>query len=200
MAAYRYSVTPVDPRNMTPNLQLEGKIREICRRYDAKPETPVATLPEALPKLAVAKLAGEAAMAVLKADAAVIDLETVWGSLAAGPRTRQDLLDTFRVEIEPAGTYGFNSIMTANVRADDWQAMKSRSDGRFIFVGETRVPGQDILRVAIQRRTAMRIRNSFPQAAALHSLRFEMEVWEALAKQLAARELSGPRPTGTPVR
>ena len=32
MAAYHYSITPVDPRNMTPNLHLEEKIREICGR------------------------------------------------------------------------------------------------------------------------------------------------------------------------
>src|SRR5205823_11432934 len=117
-----------------------------------------ATLPRALPDIAVAKLAGEAAMAVLKADAAVIELDTVWGSLPAGPTTRQDILDVFRVEIQPPGTHGFSALMTATVRADDWEAMKSTSGGRFIFVGGTSGRGQDLLRIALQRRTAVQIR------------------------------------------
>jgi 5'-nucleotidase/UDP-sugar diphosphatase len=189
MSAYHYSLTPVDPRNMTPNLKLEEKIREISGRYETKPEAPITTLARALDKNAVAQLAGEAAMAVLKGDAAVIDVETVWGTLAAGPATRQDLLDCFRVEIQPAGTHGFNSIMTANVPARDWQAMKSKAKGRFIFVGEPGASRQGTLRVALQRRTAMRIRDFFPQPAALSSLQFEMEMWELLAKHLASQKI-----------
>jgi len=191
MAGYHYTITAVEPRNMTPNLKLEEKIREICGRYDAKPEVPIATLSRALSKTEVAKLAGEAAMAVLKTDAAVIDVDTVWGTLAAGPATRQDLLDCFRVEIQPAGTHGFNSIMTANVLARDWQAMKGKDKGRFIFVGEPRARRQETLRVALQRRTAMGIRSLFPQAAAPGSLQFEMEMWELLAKHLASQKTPG---------
>jgi 5'-nucleotidase/UDP-sugar diphosphatase len=189
MAGYHYGVTRVDPGNMMPNMQLEQKIREICGRYDAKPEEPITTLAAPLSKTKVAQLAGEAAMTVLKADAAVIDVETVWGELAAGPLTRQDVLDAFRVEIEPAGTHGFSSIMTASVRMEEWQAMQRHADPRFVFVGQIETQVQREIRVAIQRRTALRIRNFFSHPAALSSLRFEMEIWEALAKHLASQQV-----------
>ena len=195
MAAHRYTVTRVDPGNMAPTMQLESKIREICRRYEPDRETSIATLAKPLPKIEVARLAGEAAMAVLKTDAAVIDLETVWDSLGAGPRTRQDLLDCFRVEIEPPGTHGFNAIMTANVRASDWQAMRRQGNARFLFVGEPEARGQETLRVALQRRTAMRVRDFFAQVASLNSIEFEMEMWEAMAKHLTSRKSSGPAAT-----
>jgi 5'-nucleotidase/UDP-sugar diphosphatase len=195
MAAYHYRITPVHPQNMAPNLELEKKIREICRRYDSGPEAPIATLPKALSKDALAKLAGEAAIAVLKADAAVIDPGTVWGSLPAGPTTRQDLLDAFRVEIQPPGTHGFSALLTANVRANDWEAIKSKSGGPFIFVGKTSGRGQDMLRIALQRNTAVQIRDLFKPAPELDSLRFEMEVWEALARHLSASPAATPKPT-----
>ncbi len=185
MAGYHYTITPVNPQNMKPNMELEGKIREISARYDSGPQGPIVTLPRAVYKQSLAKLAGEAAMAVLKADAAIIELDTIWGSLPAGPTTRQDLLDVFRVEIQPPGTHGFNALMTANVRADEWAAMKSKGNDGFVFVGEPKGGDQAMLRVALQRRTALGIGNYFKPAPELRDLNFEMETWEALAKHFS---------------
>jgi hypothetical protein len=187
MAGYHYTITPVDPQNMKPNMELEGKIREISARYDTGPQGPIVTLPRAVYKPALAKLAGEGAMAVLKADAAIIELDTIWETLPGGPTTRQNLLDAFKVEIQPPGTHGFSGLMTANIRADEWAAMRSNAGQGFVCVGAPGGRGQEMLRVALQRRTALGIGNFFKPAPELRSLKLEMETWEALAKHLGGK-------------
>jgi 2',3'-cyclic-nucleotide 2'-phosphodiesterase (5'-nucleotidase family) len=208
MAGYHYRVTSVTPANMTPNLELECRIREICRRYEPNAEENVASLAEPLSRKGVGKLAAEAAMAVLQADAAVIDLTTVWGGLEAGPVTRQTLLNAFRVEIEPPGTHGFNAMMTATLRAADWEGMRQRSEGtrrtaatdRFVLAERPGASaGRETLRVAIQRRTALRLQKYFPGSPVLASPRFEMETWEVLARHFTSRDTRAAAPAAAPL-
>lgn len=186
-AGVRYALTPVSPAAMKPNLQLEAKIREVCRHYAPEADAPVATLPRALSKPEVAKLACEAALSVFGADAAVIDVETVWANLPAGPVSRQHFLDAFSVEIQPAGTHGFNGMMTGTLKRSEWESIE-RTVGRSAFAVTSRAASKNnaTLRIAMQRRTALHIRNYFPGVAALQGARFEMEAWEMLANHFMA--------------
>ena len=182
MRSYRYGVKAVHPANMTANASLETAIREICHRLGPDVDTPLMQIDSELRRSEVARLAGQCAMEVLKVSAAVMDTTTVWGRLQAGLRSRQDFLDCFRMEIQPAGTHGFNSLVSATIRKSDWDLMRRDTSNRFVFVGDPVADPAGNLRVAIQRRTALRLQNFFRGVSAPTAIQFEMEVWEAMSR------------------
>lgn len=187
MAGHRYALTLVDPGNMAPNTFLETKVKEICEKHAPGVGVPVAVLPARLSHADVARLACQAAIAQLGVDGAVIDLKTVWEGLPAGPITRQSLLDAFRVEIQPPGTHGFNSIMTVTVNQKEWELIRKSASKSLSILSRPEVSDLKTVRVAMQRRTALRSRDYFSRLPTLGaSARFEMEAWELLAKHLAA--------------
>lgn len=182
-AGVRYALTPVSPAAMKPNEQLEAKIREICRQHAPDADAPVATLARALSEPDVAKLACEAALSVFDADAAIVDVDTVWAKLPAGPVSRQHFLDAFSVEIQPAGTHGFSAMMTGTLKRSDWESIRRNAENSpFAVASRTTPRNTATVRVALQRRTALHLRKYFPGIAALQGARFEMEAWEMLTK------------------
>ena len=132
ISGFHYVLTPVSPAGMNPDLALETRIVDVCQRYAPKADAPITNLPHQLSKLEVAKLASEAAISVFGVDAAVIDVDTVWRELPAGPVSRQDLLDAFSVEIQPPGTHGFNSMMTGTLKVSDWRIIERMAGHSFV--------------------------------------------------------------------
>lgn len=63
-----------------------------------------------------AELAVRTSIAVLSAEAAIVDVDTTWASLRAGALTKRDLADTLKVERERSGTPGFSSLVRAPAR------------------------------------------------------------------------------------
>jgi hypothetical protein len=183
IAEYRYTAIKVDPKNMTPNHEMGKKIDETLQHYGPDVDRPFCSVSRSQDKRMMAALLGRAANEVLHTDAAVIDVKTVWETLSAGPVTRQQLLDCYKVEFQPSDTYGFNSVYAVEIDGVHLQNLHRQEQDRFVFVSTINtIDPLKTYRLAIQRRTALLIDNFFTQVALRSEPVFEGEAWDILTR------------------
>ncbi len=177
---YDYTVTRVDPANMTPDVKLERGIHDVLRRYEPRVNEPVCWSDRRLSETDIAEIAAAAAQDTLDVDAVIIDTKTVWNGLGIGPHNRQALLDCFKVEIQRCGTTGFNSMYTAIITGADLAILLQQSGERFVVRTPETIDPKRSYRLAIQKRTAYRINGFFPKLSEPGDLTFVSEMWELM--------------------
>ncbi len=180
---YNYAAIKVDPQTMSPNLALEQKIAAILRQYGPEVDQPFCSVIQPHDKPMMATLLGQAAITCLNADAAIIDVGTVWETLSPGPVNRQNLLDCFKVELQPSGTHGFNSIYSVRIDGQQLLDFQQQIPQRFIYHGLTNnIDPRKIYLLALQRRTIRLIADhQFPLKLHVEPV-FEGEAWEIIAR------------------
>ena len=85
--------------------------------------------------------------------AADIDLE--WKTWAPGGLTPQDLLNTYKIERQPAGSPGFNAMYRVEVSGEDLQRIAGADDERWVFVGPDSIDPEGTYGLGIQKRGAL---------------------------------------------
>ncbi len=179
--SHNYELFDVNPQNMKPSLHLENKIRSILKKYDHPDYYNIGNLSKPLDKHEIAKISVDATVNILNTDAVLIDVESIWETPTIGTQDAQNFLDCYKVEIEPPGTHGFNSMCTAEISGADLAIIKNAKDPRFyVKFPPSIIPGKTY-KIALQRRTAFGINDFFSDVSELSSIRFEMETWQILS-------------------
>lgn len=106
----KFALVANSEENMAVNWEKEQKIRNIINPYFEKIRANFTRLTIPQDTRGMAHIAARAAIAILKADAAFINSDSVSHGRAAGWLSRQDILDCFPVERQPAASTGISSL------------------------------------------------------------------------------------------
>lgn len=140
----------------------------------------------------IARITAGAARWVLGADAALIDTDTVWDTWTAGSLTPQDLLDTYKIERQPPGTPGFNSLYVTSLWGADLQRLAAELHSDFELALPTAAPADlepdRLYTVALQKHVAWQPGRHLPAGIALTPPLPRLEAWELLARYARFRE------------
>jgi hypothetical protein len=130
-----------------------------------------------------------AALAQIPADAAIVDLGTVWSTLPAGPLSAQDFLNAFKVEREPPGTPGFNSFYQVMISGSALQTLQSNADGGWAVMAPATIDPAKTYVLAIQKRPAFHPTVYLPAGVTFLSSPLPVaEVWSVLNSYGQARQ------------
>lgn len=176
ICAVRHALVPVDAR-LPASPRVQAEIAEILQRRAPGAEAPSGCAARAATRESAAALAAEAAREELGADAALVDLKTVWTPWKKGPVDAQDFLDAFKVERQPPGTPGFNSFYKAFVLPGDWARVRGKLD-RSRWVLSDRGAGGAVRTVVLPKRAALHAREDL--GLELSEVRPAAEVWSVL--------------------
>lgn len=195
IVADRYRLAPVIAGTMPVSEPVQAAVAAELRRWVPDLRSPVGTVAaQTVSNDAVAAVAARAALAAARADAAIIDPRTVWSSWQRGTLDRQGCLDTFKVEREPPGTPGFNSLYTVEVSGADLAAIragKGTGPRPWPYAGvENPDPALRYV-LALQKRPALHPDEELPAGVTVGAPTFRMEMWRALCDYAAARTAAG---------
>ena len=186
-----YVVTPVtaEALGVTPDPAVEKLVEDTLQTYAPGSQDTVAEVKTARnDHHTVAELAARAAMAQIHADAAVIDEDTVWDSLPAGPVTPQHFYNSFKVERQPPGTPGFNAFYTASISGASLRALATASRTGWVTVAPDAIDDGRTYLLVGQKRTLNHPEDYLPAGVTLASTPVvAMEAWEALNDYAKAR-------------
>jgi 2',3'-cyclic-nucleotide 2'-phosphodiesterase (5'-nucleotidase family) len=175
---------------ITPNAPTQAMVQSVLTKYAPDGQKPICTLKAGLDtNEKVGTLAAQAAMQRFGADAAVVDLGTVWSNPGAGPLSPQDMLNMFKVEREPPGTPGFNSFYTLQIQGDSLQTLvDGHTSGWAVTAPATINPSQTYL-LAIQKRTAFHPDVYLPPGVTVIGTPMEgAEAWDVLTSYAKTRQ------------
>ena len=168
------------------------KIAEILDKYQPTMSESLVHVGQDQDSRAMALIAAQAVVAGMKIDAALISQDSVGDLWPSGWLTRQDILNGFRVERQPAGTPGQTSLYLLNVRgADLLHAAAAAAD--LVYYGPKAINPGLLYTVAMQKTQALHQQDSFGRSIGLSTPRPAGEVWEtvvAYAQRCRAAGLS----------
>ncbi|MBI5622248.1 MAG: metallophosphoesterase [Elusimicrobia bacterium] len=177
-----------DPGKVPPDPAVQKAVEAELSRYAPDMGKDIAFIREPRDRSGIASIACSAGRHSLKADAALVDLKTVWAVWTPGGIGVEGLNETFRVERQPPGSPGFSSFVLAEVSGKDLALLRDRRDaGRFVFAGPGVIEPARTYLLALQRRQASAPGRWLPAGVALKGLRPGGEVWEALERYASHR-------------
>ncbi len=190
---------------MPPDPELEATIEATMTKYAPNAGKPAVQVKSSQAQTSIGFIAARGAMKRFQADAALVDIGTIWQSWGPGPLTQQDFLNTFRVEREPPGSPGFNSFYTASIKGASLQNLKAAhpsggTDG-WVLVAPDNIDASAIYKLAIQKRPALNAHAEaataqnpeppagyLPDNVTIGTPTFGAEAWEALQAEATARQ------------
>jgi hypothetical protein len=177
------SELPVDPA-------VQVAVSGIVQQYAPEAYASLAWVQAYNEQVGVAQVMAAAARSVLGADAAVVDVDTVWRTWGPGPLTQQQLLDSFRVERQPPGTPGFNAFYLAQVSGSTLQALRDGLGNDWVYLGPSSSDAGQSYTLALQKRPAMHAQAYLPSGVSITGPVFAREAWEILDEYGRARTAS----------
>ncbi len=171
--------------NISGSLPVDEEIQTLSDRifstFWSYVERPNARLKFSKDKNAIALIAAKAAMQLYEGDAALIDKRTIWKTWSPGVLNAQDLLDTFKVEREPSGTSGFNSLYSAKISGSHLAAVKAgMNEADWYFAGPDFIDEAKTYTFVLQKRTALNAAAYLPANVQLDKIKPASEAWQAL--------------------
>jgi 2',3'-cyclic-nucleotide 2'-phosphodiesterase (5'-nucleotidase family) len=175
--------------NEPPSLEVEGVVEQALATYAPDATRTVGHLMSGGDAPFVADLAARAAIAQHGADAALVDVHTVWGSLYGGVVHPQDFADAFRVERERPGTPGFNSLYRVRVTGEVLAAIAALHGANWRYAGVTSPTPGATYDLVLQKRAALHPDEQLGLGVAFVSSPTPLEeVWATLDAYARARE------------
>ena len=163
-------------------------IFEILKKYDREINETIGEVGFNKNRREMAMIAARAAVARLKTDAALITIGTVGREWQQGRLTRQGILDSFRVERQPAGSPGQNSLYVITIKGTDLlYAASAMADS--VYSGPSRIEPEASYTIAIQKAQAMNQQEFLGRT--IGTPRPAAELWETVAAYARDRRLEG---------
>ena len=187
-----YTVTQIEPAagSVAPDPATQKMVESVLSNLAPTAQTAIANVhAQWTDTSAVATLAAKAAIQRFQADAAIVDVSTVWNPLPAGPVSAQNFYDSFKVEREPPGTPGFSSFYTVQIDGGSLQTLSSTSlDGWVVVAPATMNPTRTYV-LAGQKRTVNHPSIYLPSGVTITGTPVEgSEVWDALTSYAKTRQ------------
>jgi 5'-nucleotidase / UDP-sugar diphosphatase len=175
-----YRLVDNRPGELPSDRTTDQAVADILRPYQRQVSESLAVIKRGHDQPAIAGIAARAVVKNLGTSAAFIDTRNVWPKNWQGQLTRQDLLDAFKVEREPAGTPGGSSLYLMEVKgADLLHARLILHD--FAYSGPGDIDPATDYTIAMQKTLAASQQELFGRTIALSPPRPAAELWEIVA-------------------
>ena len=185
-----YTLVANHPGDLPEDLAASRTISRIVHKYEPQMHETITKVGRDQDKQAMALIAAHAAVARLKTDAALITLGTVGPEWRQGRLTRQDILDGFKVERQPAGTPGQSSLYVLEVKgADLLYAAAAMTDS--VFLGPSVIHPRASYSLAIQKAQAFNQRELLGRMIGISAPKPAGELWETVAAYAHDRREEG---------
>lgn len=182
ISSHEYELKINLPMVMPVDEEFQAEIEGIMNKYAPDADSAVTTLSTSTSETNIANLTALAAINVIEgADAALVDLDTIWKKWSKGNLSKQSFIDTYKVEIQPAGTCGFNSFYKATINGQDLQQLKDAlaDNTDWALVTPETIDTSSTYTLVLQKRPALRSEYR-PSTFELTDTEFLMEAWELL--------------------
>ena len=175
-----YTLVANRPGNIPEDLATSRMISRILHKYEHQMNETITEVNQDQDKQAMALIAAHAAVVRLKTDAALITIGTVGPEWRQGRLTRQDILDGFKVERQPAGTPGQSSLYVMTVKGADLRyAAAAMTDS--VYFGPSVINPMASYSLAIQKAKAFNQRVFLGRIICISSPKPAGELWETVA-------------------
>jgi hypothetical protein len=188
IAGHRYRLLPNDAGFLPVSDGVQAAVADVLQQYAPDLFEPLGHSRSPRGARDIAHIAARAAVAVLGADAALIDADTVWDPWDAGELTGQALLDAFKVERQRPGTPGVNSLYLTTLRGAELERLEAELDSNFALVLPAALEADRLYAVAVQKRVALQPALHLPAGITLTSPWARMEAWAMLAQYARYRQ------------
>jgi 5'-nucleotidase / UDP-sugar diphosphatase len=161
----------------------EQRIATILAPYQAELSEVVGMVKKHQDRHAISAIAGQAALATMAVDAALVEPLSVWREWQPGQLNRQDIFDAFQVEREPVDTPGTSSLYQLHLTGTQLlQARLALAD--CVFTGPQSLDPHKTYRLAVQKNRFFGRPDLFPDALTVptHS---GTEVWQVVSRYAA---------------
>lgn len=138
----------------------------------------------------MALIAARAAVETLKIDAAVVSKQMVWQEWPQGKLTRQDILDAFRVERQPAASPGHSSLYLMDVQGKDLTHAVSVLKN-FAYWGPSRIDPEALYTIAVQKIPALNQNEYFGRIISRSQPKPSTEVWQTVVSFAREQNFAG---------
>ena len=182
---FRYRMTPNIPTAAPENPRVAAELRSIFDTYSPDAHETAATVRLPADAVRIADITAQAAITALSCDAAVVDADTVWTTWGAGSVTKQEFLDTFKVERQPAGTPGFNSFYTVTLQGSLLEGVRRATGARWRYAGPDLIDPAANYTLAVQKILAFNGAHYLGAGLDLPDPAPVGEAWEILASYAA---------------
>lgn len=163
----------------------EQRIATILAPYQAELSEVVGMVKQHQDRQAIAAIAGQAALATMTVDAALVEPLSVWREWQPGQLNRQDIFDAFQVEREPVDTPGTSSLYLLHLNGRQLlQARLALAD--CVFTGPDNLDPHQTYRLAVQKNRLFGRPDLFPEALSLPS-QDGTEAWQVVSHYAAER-------------
>jgi 2',3'-cyclic-nucleotide 2'-phosphodiesterase (5'-nucleotidase family) len=189
-----YTIIPVNDTSRgaspAPDPATQSLVEAALQKYAPDGQKPIASTSAAVTDTdMVATIAAKAGMQVFNADAAIIDVSTVWNPFPAGPISMQDCYNAFEVERGPPGTPGFNSLYTVNIDGGSLKTLASQSLQGWVVVAPQNIDTTKTYVLLGQKRTLNHPGMYLPTGVTISGTPTAgSEVWEALSTYATSRQ------------
>lgn len=184
VADYTTGVVAREP----PSAEVEAVVERVLAEHAPDARTVRAQTSRLLDAAGVADVAARAAVAIHGADAAIVDVDTVWEGWPAGNVVQQDFADAFRVERERAGSPGFSSFYRVSVSGDVLAVVRAQQSASWRYAGTAAPDPSRTYTLILQKRGAFHPTEQLGDAITFLGTPEPLEeAWEALDRYAQMR-------------
>ena len=168
----------------------EDRVAAILSPYQRELGETVTRVTQDQKKGDMALIAARAAVETLKIDAAIVSEQMVWQEWPQSKLTRQDILDAFRVERQPAASPGHSSLYLIDVQGRDLaHAVSVLKDSA--YWGPSRINPKAFYTIAVQKVPALNQKEYFGRTISCSEPKPCTEVWETVVSFARAQNFAG---------
>jgi 2',3'-cyclic-nucleotide 2'-phosphodiesterase (5'-nucleotidase family) len=179
IADSRFRLIANRPGEVPEDEYTRGVVAEILKPYQRELDEAVTHIRQNREKDTVALIGARAAVETLDMDAAFIHKGTVWQDWRQGRLTRQDILDAFKVERQPAGTPGCSSLYRMEMKGEDLVLARTVLKD-CVYWGPAAINPKALYTVAVQKPQALNQTEIFGKTIGRSAPKPVAELWETV--------------------
>jgi len=179
IADTRFRLIANRPGEVPEDEYTRGVVAGILKPHQRELDEAVAHIRQNREKDTVALIGARAAVETLDMDAAFIHKGTVWQDWRQGGLTRQDILDAFKVERQPAGTPGCSSLYRMEMKGEDLVLARTVLKD-CVYWGPAAINPKALYTVAVQKPQALNQTEIFGKTIGRSAPKPAAELWETV--------------------
>lgn len=191
--SHTYNLRLSAPLTISGDAAIQQKVDALVQKHGPDIHDPVATLENRGSAEAMAAVYAAAAKTQLATDAAICGANQTYNEIGSGEITPQEIYTVFYVEMQPAGTPGFNAIYKVRAKGSVLKAIQSSGKAdTFTFIGPAAIDDNTVYTVALPKMYAFNPTVYLaPDIAFENDPEFASEAWRVLIDYAKARTVAG---------
>jgi len=187
ISSHEYNLEMNLPLSMPLDVEFQETVLGIMEKWASGAFDPVTYVHKNRDYDEVGLITCKAVIETLNVDAALLDKGEIWEKWIQGGMSKQDMLDSFQVERQPAGTCGFNSFYTTDINGADLVRIRDEMNIEWSFVCPETIDDSSTYRLALQKHAAYNPSEYLPEGVNIGEIKEEDESWRILDRYVSKR-------------